>query len=146
MVEKVRARASVGISTSPVDFYYRFLYEVFKDRVDYESTGTEAFFPSGFKRLSYQIDAVNEGLGILERHNGFFLADVVGLGKTVVATILLSRWFASRPKEAQALVVAPPILMDNWERTFDSFQVSKKNIGSYLRGASTRSRIPRPTP
>ena len=36
-------------------------------------------------RLNYQLDAVQQGLRILDKHNGFFLADVVGLGKTIVA-------------------------------------------------------------
>lgn len=123
---EVRRRTEASRAMKPSDFYYRFLYEVFKDTVDYEGTGIEAYFPSGYKRLSYQIDAVNEGLGMLERHNGFFLADVVGLGKTIVATILLQRWFAGKPKEARALVVVPPVLAKNWEGSFTAFQLSRK--------------------
>ena len=49
--------------------------------------------PDGFKRLSYQIDAVNEGFKLLQKHNGFFLADVVGLGKTVVGTLIAKKFF-----------------------------------------------------
>ncbi len=128
LAEAVRSRAFIASSIRPSDFYYRFLYEVFRDQVDYEGKGIEGFFPSGYKRLSYQIDAVNEGLGILERHRGFFLADVVGLGKTVVATVLLLRWFSSQDKGAKALIVAPPVLMDNWEKTFASFQVPAKKF------------------
>ena len=51
--------------------------------------------PDGFKRLSYQIDAVNEGFKLLQKHNGFFLADVVGLGKTVVGTLIAKKFFYS---------------------------------------------------
>jgi len=122
----VTEKAFLGKAIKPNDFYYRFLYEVFKETVNYEGSGVDSFFPTGFKRLSYQIDAVNEGLGMLERHSGFFLADVVGLGKTVVTTIMLLRWFSLQDKLARALVVAPPVLIKNWKDTFDSFQIPEK--------------------
>ena len=51
--------------------------------------------PKGFMRLSYQIDAVNEGFKLLQKHNGFFLADVVGLGKTIVGTLIAKKFFYS---------------------------------------------------
>jgi hypothetical protein len=34
-------------------------------------------------RLKYQTDA-NQGYAIMHKHNGFILADVVGLGKTII--------------------------------------------------------------
>lgn len=128
IAEVVRKKTFINQDITPRDFYYRFLYEVFKDTIETEGTGIENFFPQGFKRLSYQIDAVNEGLDLLERHHGFFLADVVGLGKTVVSTILTLRWLSNQPKEARVLVVAPPVLMRNWARTFDSFHLSEKKF------------------
>lgn len=44
-------------------------------------------------RLKYQTDAANQGYSIMQKHNGFILADVVGLGKTIIATILLKNSF-----------------------------------------------------
>jgi len=128
IAEVVRKKTFINQDIRPRDFYYRFLYEVFKDTIETEGTGIENFFPQGFKRLSYQIDAVNEGLSLLERHHGFFLADVVGLGKTVVSTILVLRWLSNQPKETRVLVVAPPVLMRNWARTFESFHLSEKKF------------------
>lgn len=49
--------------------------------------------PQNFKKLSYQVDAVNEGFNMLQKHNGFVLADVVGLGKTVVAAMVAKNSF-----------------------------------------------------
>lgn len=34
------------------------------------------------------MDAVNDGYAKLFKHDGFILADVVGLGKTIIATII----------------------------------------------------------
>src|SRR2546425_8603911 len=50
-------------------------------------------FRSGYKRLSYQVDAVTSGFRLLEKHGGFFLADVVGLGKTMIAMLIAKKFF-----------------------------------------------------
>jgi len=39
---------------------------------------------NGFKKFQYQIDAVNQALGIIEENNGVIIADVVGLGTSKV--------------------------------------------------------------
>ena len=49
--------------------------------------------PKGYKKLAYQIDAVNDGYNKLLRHSGFILADVVGLGKTIIATIIAKKFY-----------------------------------------------------
>ena len=87
--------------------------------------------PDGFKRLSYQIDAVNEGFKLLQKHNGFFLADVVGLGKTVVGTLIAKKFFYSNdfPNHiTNTLIVVPPALKDNWVETLDKFQLQNYAI------------------
>ena len=50
--------------------------------------------PKGYTNLQYQADAVVEGFNKLMKHNGFILADVVGLGKTVVASRIIKRYIA----------------------------------------------------
>ena len=39
----------------------------------------------GYKKYSYQLDAVNQALKIINEYNGVIIADVVGLGKSVIA-------------------------------------------------------------
>ncbi|MGB9665601.1 MAG: phospholipase D-like domain-containing protein, partial [Ignavibacteria bacterium] len=40
---------------------------------------------SNYNVFKYQIDAIKQALAIIENHNGVLIADVVGLGKTIVA-------------------------------------------------------------
>ncbi|GIW63611.1 MAG: ATP-dependent helicase [Patescibacteria group bacterium] len=40
---------------------------------------------NGYKDYAYQIDAIKQALSIIENNNGVILADVVGLGKTIMA-------------------------------------------------------------
>ena len=41
-----------------------------------------------FRDLKYQIDAVTRAISILEQHNGVIIADVVGLGKSIIASAI----------------------------------------------------------
>lgn len=40
---------------------------------------------NGYRPYVYQLDAIGQALSIIEQHNGVIIADVVGLGKTVIA-------------------------------------------------------------
>ncbi len=46
---------------------------------------TEFLNNIGFKPYRYQLDAIGQALNVLEKENGVILADVVGLGKTIMA-------------------------------------------------------------
>lgn len=58
-----------------------------------------------FKPFRFQIDAVNQALAILQAYNGVIIADVVGLGKSVVASVL------GRVNARRGIVIAPPGLV-----------------------------------
>lgn len=59
------------------------LMEYFLDRVMATDNDDPFDMPEGYTKYDYQMDAVIEGYQKLIRYDGFFLADVVGLGKTV---------------------------------------------------------------
>ncbi len=59
----------------------------------------------GFKRFSYQIDAVNQALTIIEEYNGVIIADVVGLGKSVIASLI------AKNIGKRGMVICPPGLI-----------------------------------
>ena len=87
--------------------------------------------PKEYKKLSYQADAVTDGYSKLEKHNGFFLADVVGLGKTVVAAQIAKNFFYHNGFPdylSKTLVICPPALFNNWQETFDNFGINDYKI------------------
>ena len=43
---------------------------------------------NGFEKYKYQLDAVNQALNVIETYNGVIIADVVGLGKSVIASLI----------------------------------------------------------
>ena len=61
-----------------------------------------------YRPLAFQKDAVNQALSILKEYNGVIIADVVGLGKSVIGSVLGCVMEARR-----GIVVAPPGLVGN---------------------------------
>ncbi len=105
---------------SPFELYIKFLIEYFGDRIPYNPE-TVGDLPPRFKKLAYQIDAVNQGYQMLRKHNGFFLADVVGLGKTVTAAMIAKKFILENGFRTRVLVVTPPTMRYNWQDTFKLF-------------------------
>jgi superfamily II DNA/RNA helicase/HKD family nuclease len=107
---------------TPFEIYIKLLAEYFGNSIEYdpESIGD---LPKGYKKLAYQIDAVNDGYSKLLQHNGFFLADVVGLGKTIVAIIIAKKFYFSNGYRTKTLVIYPPALENAWKNTFHDFEV-----------------------
>ncbi len=99
---------------SPYDLYIKMLMEYFSDRILETDKGDPFDMPKGFDKYDYQTDAVIEGYQKLMRYDGFFLADVVGLGKTVVATMIAKKFLIENGREqTKILVVYPPAVEQN---------------------------------
>lgn len=129
-IEKVKKDTFLNDSFTPYEVYMKFLIEYFGSSVEFDPNSITDL-PPGFKKLSYQIDAVNEGYKLMMRHNGFFLSDVVGLGKTVVATLIAKQFFYTNdfPSHVSStLIVIPPALMENWTETLESFGLQNYKI------------------
>lgn len=60
---------------------------------------------NGFEKYSYQLDAVNQALSIIKEYNGAIIADVVGLGKSVIAALI------AKSLGKRGIVICPPGLM-----------------------------------
>jgi len=106
---------------TPYELYMKVLVETFgsmvEDSFDLDPT------QYGFKNIFYQRDAVVQGYQMLLKHNGCFIADVVGLGKTPVATMIAKRFVQSNGRFTKILVVTPPAVRDEWEKTFKKFKI-----------------------
>ena len=107
---------------SPYEIYIKMLMEYFSDRKLEINQGDAFDIPPGYSKLEYQIDAVVEGYQKLIKYDGFFLADVVGLGKTVVAAMIAKKFCIDNGfGNTKILVVYPPAVENNWISTFRDF-------------------------
>ena len=124
-IESFKQKTHIGQSFTPYELYVKFLIEYFDKNIDYDPD-TVGDLPKTYKKLSYQIDAVNQGFQMLMEHNGFFLSDVVGLGKTVIAAMIAKRFLISNGSlNTKILVVFPPALEKNWKTTFRLFGIDR---------------------
>ncbi len=84
---------------------------VLKNYIDYFQERLETISPrvllekSGYKPFQYQVDAINQALSILQKHGGVIIADVVGLGKSVIASAV------ARILGKRGVVICPPAIM-----------------------------------
>lgn len=124
-IQDFKKKTHIGQNYTPFEIYLKLLIEYFGKNIDYDPD-TVGDLPKTYKKLSYQIDAVNQGFSMLMEHNGFFLSDVVGLGKTIVASMIAKRFMiANGSMNTKILVVYPPALEKNWKGTFRMFGIDK---------------------
>ncbi len=134
-MEAVIKKSYLQDDFTPFELYVKLLIEYFGKEIEFDPNDIKDL-PQGFKRLTYQLDAVNQGYEILKKHNGFFLADVVGLGKTVVATLIARQYFHHNGFPdylSRTLIVMPPALKSNWQETTGKFQLD--NVSFFTNGS-----------
>ena len=122
---------------TPYELYIKLLQLQFGDIVD-KSLGQqiEAYLPANIHKLDYQIEAVKRCIGIMHEHGGFMLGDVVGLGKTIVGTLIIKR-FLSVPeddgRERKVLIISPPAIQSAWNKTIAMFDAdTEEKIAPYI--------------
>lgn len=129
-VEKLKKETYLNNEFTPFEVYMKFLVEYFGRSIDFDPNSIQDL-PQGFKKLSYQVDAVADGYNKMMKHNGFFLSDVVGLGKTVVATLIAKKFFYSNGFPSylsKTLIICPPAIKENWEDTLYKFGLHNYKI------------------
>jgi superfamily II DNA/RNA helicase/HKD family nuclease len=122
-IETIKTKTWINQDITPYHLYLKFLYEYFKDELSQTDEIFANYFPENFMKLEYQEQAVLNAKKILEEYGGVFISDVVGLGKTYIATLL------SGQIEGRTLVIAPPVLLDrdnpgSWPNAFVDFRVA----------------------
>ena len=122
---------------TPYEQYIKLLQLQFGDVVD-KNLGQEieGYLPAKVHKLDYQIEAVKRCVSIMHEHGGFMLADVVGLGKTIIGTLIIKR-FLSVPendgRERKVLIITPPAIQSGWKKTIAMFDKdSDEKIAPYI--------------
>lgn len=116
-------KTHLGLFPTPYEIYMKVLIDSFGAIVEDTFDFT---LPNGVMDLRYQRDAAVQGFQMLRRHHGFYLADVVGLGKTLVAMMVIQRFVFENGNTSKALVVTPPSAAAQWEDMRDRFKGMKR--------------------
>ncbi len=111
---------------SPYSFYLRVLHEYFSINYDKEFKTAHDITDGKFLDLKYQADAIQMSLATIEKHNGVIVSDVVGLGKSIIASAV------AHNMGLRTIVIAPPHLKQQWEnyRSEFSFNAQIESSGN----------------
>lgn len=112
---KVMARIWYDQIYSPYLMYIRVLHEYFSIPINENLLTPYDITDGKYSNLKYQTDAVQMALNALENHNGAIVADVVGLGKSIIASTV------ARNLKLRTIVICPPHLYKQWEGYRDEF-------------------------
>ncbi len=126
-ISTIEHKTWIKSDITPYEMYVKFLYEYFKEEIDDDSIEffiDKKITPYGFKPLQYQKDAVIQAKRIIQKHNGVFISDVVGLGKTYICAML------ARELNGRSLIICPPVLVNYWENVMEDFGVRGYKIES----------------
>ena len=112
---KVMTRIWYDKIYSPYLIYIRVLKEYFNIPTSNNILTPHDITEGRYSNLRYQTDAVQMALNALNNHNGAIVADVVGLGKSVIASTI------ARNLRLRTIVICPPHLYKQWEGYRDEF-------------------------
>lgn len=85
---------------------------------------------NGYTTYRYQLDAVKQALAIIDNNNGVIIADVVGLGKTIIACAV------ARELKKRGIVICPPGLVGDrnknsgWKKYAEEFRLHDWEVRS----------------
>ena len=124
-VEQEYEKRHADAPLTPYELYIKLIYYKFGNIIDIDQQRLiESYLPESYNPLDYQIEAVKQCFAIMHEHGGFLLADVVGLGKTIVGALIIKH-FLTMPdddgRERRVLIVTPPAIKSAWVETLRKF-------------------------
>ena len=78
----------------------------------------------GYIPYKYQLDAVGQALTIIENYNGVIISDVVGLGKSIIASLVVKNI------GKRGVIICPPLIIGD-ENKKTGWQKYKEDFGLY---------------
>ncbi|QZE15249.1 hypothetical protein K4L44_05290 [Halosquirtibacter laminarini] len=109
----------------PFLLYVRVLHELFNIEFNQPIKLPSEITNNRFINLKYQEDAIKQALHTIKIHNGVIISDVVGLGKSVIASAV------AHNINLRTIIIAPPHLVKQWDDEYrDLFNFNAKVFSS----------------
>lgn len=108
----------------PYLVYLRVLDEYFSTKTDARLRLPSEITDGQYIDLKYQIEAIQRAIQVIKKHNGVLIADVVGLGKSIIASVI------AHNLNYKTVIIAPPHLKHQWEDYRYDFNYNAKVYSS----------------
>ena len=108
---------------SPYKIFLKVIYEYFEFINREELLCSPSDY--GYRDYKYQIDAIKSGINGIMLYNGVLISDVVGLGKSIIASAIAKNLLL-KEKVEEIIIICPPKIIDSWENYNSEFQIKAK--------------------
>jgi superfamily II DNA or RNA helicase/HKD family nuclease len=109
-IEEVKNKTWPYKMATPFEMYIRVLDEIFGKHLEEDILTPSQITSKQYVDLEYQLDAIKMGIDRIKRYDGVIIADVVGLGKSVIASAIARNF-----DDYLTVIIAPPHLLGQWE-------------------------------
>ena len=108
-LKEIKQKLWLFVKPSPYNIFIRILHELYSTSETNDCITPADISKGRFLNFKYQLDAIKMGIECLETNNGVIIADVVGLGKSIVAAAIAHHLDISK-----TVIIAPPHLIEQW--------------------------------
>ncbi|MBU1123969.1 AAA family ATPase [Patescibacteria group bacterium] len=127
LLDQLKRELWIHSTPSPYAVYVRVLHEIFGKEQGQKIKTPSKITNEKYIDLEYQIDAIKSVIDKINKYDGVILADVVGLGKSIIASA------AAHNLGIKPIIIAPPHLRDQWE----DYQSEFKLLGARVYSSGT---------
>lgn len=108
-INELKKKLWIFAKPTPYQIFIRILFELYASLESNIVKSPYEITDGKFSNLKYQLDAIKYGVDCINKNNGVIIADVVGLGKSVIASAIAHNLDMKR-----TVIIAPPHLVDQW--------------------------------
>ena len=117
-MDVIQKRLWIHATPEPYKIYLRILHELYSNTEESDIKTPDEISGGKFSNLKYQLDAIQQGVDCINKYNGVIVADVVGLGKSIIASAIAYNLDIQR-----TIIIAPPHLKQQWEDYVQDFGI-----------------------
>lgn len=124
-IKEAKSKLWIYQQPSPYQMYVRVLDEIYKKPEALDEVKTPSKITSNaFMDFEYQTDAVKIAIDRIEKFDGVIIADVVGLGKSIIGSAV------AHNLDMNTIIIAPPHLIPQWEDYKELFRIRGSKVWS----------------
>jgi superfamily II DNA or RNA helicase/HKD family nuclease len=123
-LNKIQKRLWIHSTPDPYKIFIRVLHEIYAELEDEYVKSPASITGGKYSNLKYQLDAIRSGIDCVNKNNGVIIADVVGLGKSVIASAI------AHNLEMSTIIITPPHLKSQWQDYATRFKIPGAHVES----------------
>jgi len=123
-LNQIQKKLWIHSTPDPYKIFIRVLNELYAE-VEAEDIKSPASITGGkYSNLKYQLDAIRSGIDCVNKNNGVIVADVVGLGKSIIASAIAYNL------QMSTIIITPPHLKSQWQDYATRFKIPGAHVES----------------